>query len=331
MPPTILRAAVSIVLACCGGATVAPIVSTSATPLREVDAGAEPVPIAELVPGFRITNYTLAQESELSGKRSGNHARVTAHGLPGDYAWEFLCSNRGVAMQGTGITTNGKLVRYVGGGNGFCGRDHHLCDCKNARFAPATNIIGATGRELVENFSVAVDPNVIPYGSFVWIDAMKRWYRADDTGGAIIGRHIDVYVGTQSFVFNGETSIFVTNAMHAPTDPGPTGTDTTCAREALVCGEGAASRMLFRCHEGRATFERICSSGCRHGMGNADDACLPRAPTPYCSTDGWFCGGDRVDGADGALYHCHDHALLLEAQCERGCAIDPDGIADACF
>lgn len=149
-----------------------------------------------LLDGFRITSYTLARESDLSGQRSGNRTRVTGRGLPGDYAWEFLCSGHGVAMQGTGITLDGRLVHYLSGGGGFCGRDHHLCDCVNARWSPATGVVGSTGRELTEYFSIAVDPTVIPYGSFVWIDAMKRWFRADDTGGAIIGKHIDIYVGS---------------------------------------------------------------------------------------------------------------------------------------
>ncbi len=324
-----------LVSASCAGASSESRVDSRATLAGERDASTEraPAPIEELVSGFRITNYTLAQESELSGKRSGNHTRVAARGLPGDYAWEFICSNRGVAMQGTGITQDGKLVRYVSGGHGFCGSDHHLCDCKNALFAPAARVVGSTGRELVEYFSIAVDPSVIPYGSYVWIDAMKRWFRADDTGGAIIGNHIDVYVGKEPFVFNGETSVFVSQTPHAAMDAGPSGADLPCTRDALVCGDsiGAPSRMLFRCHDGHASFARTCASGCRQGNGNADDACLPRASTPYCSNDGWYCGGDRVDGIEGALYHCVDHALVLEAICAQGCAIDPDGLADGCF
>ena len=45
--------------------------------------------------------------------------------------------------------------------------------------------------------SVAVDPSVIPLGSHVFIPSYESinggWFEADDTGGAIIGRHIDVY------------------------------------------------------------------------------------------------------------------------------------------
>jgi len=42
-----------------------------------------------------------------------------------------------------------------------------------------------------------VDPSVIPLGSHVYIPAYAPinggWFEADDTGGAIIGHHIDVY------------------------------------------------------------------------------------------------------------------------------------------
>jgi 3D domain len=46
--------------------------------------------------------------------------------------------------------------------------------------------------------SVAVDPDVIPLGSRLYIPTYRRtrgagWFRAEDVGGAIIGRHIDVF------------------------------------------------------------------------------------------------------------------------------------------
>ncbi|HSO98228.1 MAG TPA: 3D domain-containing protein [Solirubrobacteraceae bacterium] len=45
--------------------------------------------------------------------------------------------------------------------------------------------------------SIAVDPRLIPLGSRVYVPAYRRisggWFIAQDTGGAINGRHIDVY------------------------------------------------------------------------------------------------------------------------------------------
>ena len=40
--------------------------------------------------------------------------------------------------------------------------------------------------------TIAVDPDVIPLGSFVWIDGHR--YRAEDVGGAINDNHIDMFM-----------------------------------------------------------------------------------------------------------------------------------------
>jgi len=45
--------------------------------------------------------------------------------------------------------------------------------------------------------TIAVDPRVIPYGWWVYIDGVG-YRRAEDTGGAMKGNKIDVFVGTES-------------------------------------------------------------------------------------------------------------------------------------
>jgi 3D (Asp-Asp-Asp) domain-containing protein len=65
--------------------------------------------------------------------------------------------------------------------------------------APPAGISFAPGesRPLSYLRSVAVDPSFIPEGSHIYIPAYASvnggWFEADDTGGAIIGRHIDVF------------------------------------------------------------------------------------------------------------------------------------------
>jgi 3D (Asp-Asp-Asp) domain-containing protein len=57
--------------------------------------------------------------------------------------------------------------------------------------------ITASGRYVEDNVTIAVDPSVIPLGSWVEVmfpDGRVEKRRADDTGGAIKGRHVDVYV-----------------------------------------------------------------------------------------------------------------------------------------
>ena len=52
-------------------------------------------------------------------------------------------------------------------------------------------VIGSSGEVLRSDYSIAVDPDVIPYGSIVIINGKE--YEAQDTGGAITGSRIDVY------------------------------------------------------------------------------------------------------------------------------------------
>ncbi len=65
---------------------------------------------------------------------------------------------------------------------------------------PLRDVTFAVGASLPLRFygSIAVDPRVIPLGSRVYVPAYRGdgqggWFIAQDTGGAINGRHIDVY------------------------------------------------------------------------------------------------------------------------------------------
>lgn len=69
-----------------------------------------------------------------------------------------------------------KITHYCGG------------ECCNGPWAGTT----ALGVKPRENHTIAVDPNVIPLGSKVIIDGIE--YTAEDTGGAIKGNRIDIYV-----------------------------------------------------------------------------------------------------------------------------------------
>jgi 3D (Asp-Asp-Asp) domain-containing protein len=56
-----------------------------------------------------------------------------------------------------------------------------------------------TGTSPVEGRTIAVDPEVIPLGSRVYVSCeswpeVNGWYIAEDTGGAIKGNIIDVYM-----------------------------------------------------------------------------------------------------------------------------------------
>jgi len=77
--------------------------------------------------------------------------------------------------------------------------------------------VTATGVK-VKNFrTIAVDPKVIPYGSFVAIKAdgvekLTRIWHAEDTGGAIKGKHIDMCVSgdyAKNHSFKGDISVAI--------------------------------------------------------------------------------------------------------------------------
>jgi 3D (Asp-Asp-Asp) domain-containing protein len=68
------------------------------------------------------------------------------------------------------------------------------------KYVPLRGVTFASGPSLPLRFyqSIAVDPSVIPLGSRVYIPAYRHdghggWFIAQDTGGAINGRHVDVY------------------------------------------------------------------------------------------------------------------------------------------
>lgn len=61
-------------------------------------------------------------------------------------------------------------------------------------------VYGSLGEKLTSGYSIAVDPNVIPYGSEVIIDG--RNYKAQDCGGAIKGNRIDVYFDNHQEALN---------------------------------------------------------------------------------------------------------------------------------
>ncbi len=67
----------------------------------------------------------------------------------------------------------------------YCGeKHHHICNDGSAETT-------ATGTNPKQGRTIAVDPDVIPYGTKVYIDGKE--YIAEDCGGAIKGNRIDVY------------------------------------------------------------------------------------------------------------------------------------------
>lgn len=76
------------------------------------------------------------------------------------------------------------------------------CSCSRC-CGEYANGITATGESLQSFKTIAVDPNVIPYYSKIKIDGLDGYeFIATDTGGAIKGNKIDVYVSDHQTALN---------------------------------------------------------------------------------------------------------------------------------
>jgi len=180
-----------------------------------------------------VTEYYPAPERWFAGRL------VAAPGLSGLHRIDWLYSARGMSMEGDGVGLDGRRYHIDGLGNrgwiNLAGRKTvpgrrgwskggpfwrgggywkneqgkptfpfqggGWLAGKGREYVPITGVSFAPGpsRPLRYYQSIAVDPKLIPLGSYVYIPAYRSvarsqgWFVAADTGGAIIGRHIDVY------------------------------------------------------------------------------------------------------------------------------------------
>lgn len=74
----------------------------------------------------------------------------------------------------------------------------HYCTCEKC--CGKSNGITASGTIATPQRTVAVDPSVIPLGTLLYIDGI--YYVAEDTGGAIKGKKIDICVATHEAALN---------------------------------------------------------------------------------------------------------------------------------
>ena len=132
---------------------------------------------------FEVTHYTYALENDPI--HTGSEAeKIEAPGLGGaKYKRGFLGKKYGVGMQGTGLADDGKYIMYNG-----------TDSSGNIKYKYG---IGGAYRQITKPYEqIAVDKSVIPYGTQVYVENYPdKVMSADDCGGAIKGKHIDVFAG----------------------------------------------------------------------------------------------------------------------------------------
>lgn len=193
---------------------------------------AKPIKRAGWLRDVDVTEYYPAPEWWFIGKK------VDTPGLARMSRIDWLYSATGMSMEGDGIGLDGDRYHIAGLGSGGWVTDrgksstpghkgwaggspfwragaYWLSKSKyvtfpldgggwsnglGVRYRPLPGVTFSEGpsRELSYYRSVAVDPDLIPLGSKVYIAAYRTsagggWFSADDVGGAIIGRHLDVY------------------------------------------------------------------------------------------------------------------------------------------
>lgn len=164
-----------------------------------VDGGADanlPEP-GPLLGSFQLTYYWVTTEEEFTGAKDTSVYDKNCKQLALVSA-KFAAS---LKLEGTGRLSDGRLLNYAGS-----------CACPTSPCYLVADAqhpwgYGVQGKALVPFRSFAVDKAEIPYGSRVYVPELDGvavpgdppWggfvhdgcFSADDTGGAIIGKHVD--------------------------------------------------------------------------------------------------------------------------------------------
>lgn len=100
-----------------------------------------------------------------------------------------------------------------------------------------------------------------------------------------------------------------------------------CTPKHHYCGghvvEGTSTKLYICNGDGSASLLEACAHGCLVRPSGHDDLCR-------CVTNGYYCGGDHVEGDPTTLYRCNaDGSGTVFEHCTKGCVITA-GKDDAC-
>jgi 3D (Asp-Asp-Asp) domain-containing protein len=153
--------------------------------LRGVVGCTPPVSAVQRTPRrVKLTFYYIADTT------SGNIPIISRSNKIIDYVSKV--SYDSLVMEGSGRLPNGKLVNFSGE------KITHPSFGSLWKFSEVSHATGKAGKKLIPFKSIAVDPAVFPLGSTVYITELDQQFSADDTGEAIKGNHIDLFIGDSS-------------------------------------------------------------------------------------------------------------------------------------
>jgi 3D (Asp-Asp-Asp) domain-containing protein len=182
-----------------GGFTI-----TEYWPAPERWFGGAPVQAPGLSGQHRIDWLYSALGVSMEGQGIGLDGQIYHIDSPGDGGWVTAAGTRTSATDGWSAGPPywraGAYWRNSRGGVTFPLASGGWSSGTGRQYVPLRNVSFKAGPALPLSYyqSIAVDPRVIPLGSRVYIPAYRNdghggWFVAQDTGGAIGGRHIDVY------------------------------------------------------------------------------------------------------------------------------------------
>lgn len=187
-----------------------------------------------------VTNYYTPHENQLNTGRFIRPVNGLTRG-DGHYR-QFLCA---VALNGSGKTLDGTFIRRTD--------NVRANTCESATFGYTAAPVTQSGTQPTANYTLAVNPDRITVGSYVYLETQCRWYRAEDRCPKCIRDynnarvdHIDLYTGGVRYpsppVASETASLVVSNVAHAPTDPPPFCGDHRCDPcEAAACPDDCRS------------------------------------------------------------------------------------------
>lgn len=141
------------------------------------------------------------EDIKIKGLGTGNygfHVEIVWDDLP-DAVYTVSVSAKGKTLSQTlGYTKGNTQAAAVSGNAVYLGNYLTTAYCPCRQCSEGWGRKTSSGRLATSSHTVAVDPRVIPMGSRLLINGKE--YTAEDVGGAVKGKHIDIY-----FDSHGET------------------------------------------------------------------------------------------------------------------------------